>query len=362
MGEILGLGCTHWPILTAPDDKLMRTFNLTLTAPNCPAHFKDKANWPARLHEELGDDGGLSSARAYSRRLADDFRAIRRQLDDFKPDVVLIWGDDQYENFKEDIVPPFCIYGYDDPFLVKPWSAGRDGKPVANRWDESADFTLTVRGHREAAKYLASGLIRRGVDMAYAYKPLHHPGLSHAFLNTLLFLDWDRRGFPYPVVPFAVNCYGSALLQAKGGLAALFAPPGNSDLLPDPPAPAPWRCMDVGANVAEIFADSPYRVALIASASWSHAFLSPKYGYLWADIEGDRLLFDSMCKGDYDVWRQRPLEKIEYAGQHEMLNWMLLIGAMERLERRPVVHDYVESYLFTSQKCFVAFPPAGGLQ
>ena len=32
-----------------------------------------------------------------------------------------------------------------------------------------------------------------GVDMAYAYKPLHFPGIAHAFLNTLLYLDYDRK-------------------------------------------------------------------------------------------------------------------------------------------------------------------------
>ena len=26
----------------------------------------------------------------------------------FKPDVIVMWGDDQYENFKEDIDPALC--------------------------------------------------------------------------------------------------------------------------------------------------------------------------------------------------------------------------------------------------------------
>jgi hypothetical protein len=355
MGEILGLGMTHWPPLAFADERLTGTFKRTLGAPNVPACYKDPANWPARLKEELGSDEGLAAARACSARLADDFRTVRRALDEFNPDLVVIWGDDQYENFKEDIVPPFCVYGYDDEIELRPWQ-GRDG-PRPNRWNEPGDWVFPFHGYREAAKYLTSGLIRHGIDMPYAYKPLHQPGLSHAFLNTLLFLDWDRRGFPYRVIPFAVNCYGSQLLSAKGGLAALFDPPSDRTLLPDPPAPMPWRCMDVGAAVAEIFAASPWRVALIASASWSHAFLSPRHGYLWADIESDRVLFEALKTGDYGVWRQRSIEQTEAAGQHEMLNWMLLVGAMEKLGRRPVVHDYMESYLFTSQKCFVSFPP-----
>ena len=54
--------------------------------------------------------------------------------------------------------------------------------------------------------------------MAYAYKPLHEKaGLGHAFANTLLFLDLDRKGFNYPVLPVAVNCYGSNVVRMRGG-------------------------------------------------------------------------------------------------------------------------------------------------
>lgn len=45
---------------------------------------------------------------------------VRQALDDFDPDFVLIWGDDQYENFKEDIVPAFSVLAYED-MTIKPW-------------------------------------------------------------------------------------------------------------------------------------------------------------------------------------------------------------------------------------------------
>ena len=358
MAEILGLGVTHWPTLCLPNEGLTSVFKRTLTAPNVEACYKDPANWPPELIAELGNDDGLSAANRCGERFGNDFRAIRKILDDFDPDLVLIWGDDQYENFREDVVPAFCLLGYDADFELKPWQngshGGNGGKP--NRWDEPGDWALKLHGHREAAKYLATGLIERGIDMAYAYKPLHHP-MAHAFTNTFLYLDWDRKGFPYPAIPFAINCYGRTLIHAKGGLAHLFQPPRPADEGEDPPAPAPWRCMQVGAAVAEVLAASPYRVALIASSSWSHAFLSPKNGYLWPDHEGDRLLFDAVSRGDYGVWRQRSLAEMEYAGQHEMLNWMALIGAMEALDRRPVIQDYMETYILASDKCFLSFPP-----
>ena len=58
----------------------------------------------------------MSAANRCGERFGNDFRAIRKILDDFNPDLVLMWGDDQYENFREDIVPAFCLLGYEADF------------------------------------------------------------------------------------------------------------------------------------------------------------------------------------------------------------------------------------------------------
>ncbi len=87
MAEIIGLGCTHYPGLLRSDELLPGGFHHLLTAPNVPAEYKDRTNWPAELVAELGNDGGKSSARRYGARMADDFRAIRKALDDFNPDL-----------------------------------------------------------------------------------------------------------------------------------------------------------------------------------------------------------------------------------------------------------------------------------
>src|SRR5215468_3793089 len=59
MGEILGLGCTHYPGLTMPDEQLPGLFHRLLTAPNVPEHYKNAANWPTELVAELGNDEGF---------------------------------------------------------------------------------------------------------------------------------------------------------------------------------------------------------------------------------------------------------------------------------------------------------------
>ena len=89
--------------------------------------------------------------------------------------------------------------------------------------------------------------------MSYAYKPLHQDGLGHAFANTLLYLDLDRKGFDVPVVPVAVNCYGSSVIRYQGGSTE------HSDE-PDPPSPSPRRCFEMGQATARALRDSPWRV------------------------------------------------------------------------------------------------------
>ena len=80
------------------------------------------------------------------------------------------------------------------------------------------------------------------------------------------------------MIPFAVNCYGRGVISNRGGILPHKV---NGQTLEPEPGPSPKRCMEVGATVARVLQDSPYRVALVASSSWSHAFLTAKNNYLW---------------------------------------------------------------------------------
>ena len=240
----------------------------------------------------------------------------------------MIWGDDQHENFTEDIIPPFCVLAYDRiEARHRPRDAGR------NVWGEDAETVFRIPGHREAGKFLARRLLEQDIDVSYAYAPLHHPGLAHAFLNTIMYLDYDRGGFPYPVLAFQVNCYGRRVIAQRGGRASLERALADADL--DPPSPTPKRCMDVGAATARAMREIPWRTALIASSSWSHAFLTDKHHQLYPDIEADQRLYEALRRGDYETWRATPLAAIEASGQQEMLNWYMLAGAWRRWAASP---------------------------
>ena len=76
--------------------------------------------------------------------------------------------------------------------------------------------SFTIKGDRRYGKFVATALLSQGFDIAYSYKPLHGSGLGHAVVNSVLYMDWDRRGFDYPVVPITVNSYGRDLVRAQG--------------------------------------------------------------------------------------------------------------------------------------------------
>src|SRR5207253_3254173 len=158
-------------------------------------------------------------------------------------------------------------------------------------------------------------------------------GLGHAFIRVVLYLDYDRQGWPYPVIPFHVNAYGANLVRSRGGVAHLFS---NDEVETNPPpAPSPARCFALGQAVARVMRASPWRVALVASSSWSHAFLTRKHYYLYPDHDADRALYAALRDGDYDAWRGYSLGAVEESGQHELLSWFCLAGAMAELGRRP---------------------------
>src|ERR1700751_4265892 len=335
-------------------DAYMSSFRTpTLKSERVPEEMKEPARWPEPLRQELAANQDGGAAAEHRRRLVGGFRKAREALDAFAPDVVLIWGDDQYENFREDGVPSFCVFALD---AIDCRPLARPGRSEqGNVWGESADKVFRVDGHRPAGCYLGAELIKADFDVSYAYAMRHELGLPHAFINTILFLDYDRAGFGYPVVPFHVNCYGSSVIAKRGSSAHLTGEADPNAV--DPPGPNPSRCFDVGGAVARVLADSPWRVALIASSSWSHAFLTPKNHYLHPDNAGDRARFDELASGKLARWRELTTEQIEDAGQQEFLNWVCLGGAMHALGREPEIVDYVESYIFNSDKCFALFRP-----
>src|ERR1700692_1239579 len=142
-------------------------------------------------------------------------RLLGKDLDEAKPDVAIVIGNDHMETFFLTSVPTFAIL------------AGERARA------EFARKTYDLPVHQGLAEDLLDKLVQRGFDMAYSQDAV----LGHSFAAVY---EWVIEGRKIPVVPIFVNTYL-------------------------PPLPSPQRCAALGKAIAEIVAERPERVALLAS-------------------------------------------------------------------------------------------------
>ena len=133
MAEILGVGITHYPPLLGEPDTYANLLRMVLKSPHIPAEMKDPSAWPAAMQEQWASE--IDAAQEHQARHQAAFTTVRKAIDDFAPDAVIVFGDDQYENFKEDVIPPFNMYCMDS-FATAPFGFLK-GAP--NIWNAPAD-------------------------------------------------------------------------------------------------------------------------------------------------------------------------------------------------------------------------------
>jgi len=75
---------------------------------------------------------------------------------------------------------------------------------------------------------------------------------------------------------------------------------------------------------------------------------------LWPDVETDSKRRQELESGQFHKWRDLTPEEIRDAGQHEILNWVALAGAMEG--RKVDILTFADCYIFNSEKSVCIFP------
>jgi len=161
------------------------------------------------------------------------------------------------------VVPPFCVLAWADQD-VQPHAHSE----IDNVGENRAIGCSGIQGNPDVGKHLAGQLLEADFDTGYSTNGRRiYP--SPLDCQSVIVLDYERKGLPYPVVGRDFNCYGSSLPAAR----ALFAAgPFDASELNDPPSPRPQRCMALGDAMVKAFMQSSRRVAIVASSSWSHAF------------------------------------------------------------------------------------------
>ena len=160
MGAILGLGTTDFPMLRMVDGTLTGVLDNALKGEHFKEETKDQSKWPEPMQKELGDDHGVKTGAEKRARQVEQFRKLKLALDDFKPDLMLIWSKDNRESLKNFSLPPFWIQAYEKVDLKLFQLFGNPN----NFFEEDPERVDTILGHPEAANLLINGLQDQGFD------------------------------------------------------------------------------------------------------------------------------------------------------------------------------------------------------
>jgi aromatic ring-opening dioxygenase catalytic subunit (LigB family) len=228
--------------------------------------------------------------------LMDVVRDMGRTMLDAQPDALVVVADDHLNVFSFDAIPAFCI---------------RIGQSVEKMMQEGAiefdkaldDLPVRYALHED----LANTLLERGLDASFDFAASWSAPLDHAFLSPVSVLCGDRP-VP-PLVPVWVNCFVK-------------------------PQPMARRCFEVGRHVARVVADSPWNVAVIATGGLSH-FPELSLARLGtSDVEFDRRIVGHLEAGDHEALCALTVKELHETGSHELLNWMVLLGAVSPARAR----------------------------
>lgn len=290
---------------------------LGLAVSHAPSMFRGVAHWPL-IHRVLTagvpqpreiENETAAVLQSYIDRINLGFEALNKQLEAFKPDVLLVVGDDQGEVFTEANMPAFCLFTCAE--VHGSLNIGLIGEP-----EEENHVTLGC--HSELALHLLNRLNGEGFDISESkeLKPLGRPkrGLGHAFTRPVAKVTPQLN---VPVIPLHVNCYF-------------------------PPMPSARKCYELGRSIADAVKDRPEKIAIMASGGLSHDPRGPRAG--WIDTPLDRWVLEQLRTGNSEAL----CHLFEFdsdtlrSGTGEIRSWIVVAGACA--DARATIVDYIPAH------------------
>ncbi|MPZ15566.1 MAG: hypothetical protein GEU73_14290 [Chloroflexi bacterium] len=248
---------------------------------------------PLQLSEETPE-----VVRDQSDRVRRGFGVLRRQLETFRPDALVMLGADNGRVFTQAHVPQFATFLGEEI-----WGSTR----LAELGEEAEDDIVRLQCAGELASFAHRELVGAGFDLNYSQllRPVGQPeyGTAPAFVAPahLLMPQLD-----IPVLPIYVNCRSR-------------------------PAPSGARCYAFGRTLAEVLSERPERIALFASGGLSHDHGGARSG--WVDVPFDEWALDHLARGKGAALQ--PIFEMESdshrGGSAELRVWTIVAGACEAL-------------------------------
>jgi len=325
MAEIvLGIGCAHTPQLHTPAEKWGIRAERDATD-GVPMWYRGERMKYAEVLAARKDQGFAEQTEMSIRqqRLENSYKAIDQLSEIFakaKPDVAIIFGNDQGEMFLDDIKPAFTIMGCPQ-FENMPRTEEQKGRlppgiAIADPGHLPDDELKVFPGHPELAKHICSAAMAADIDVAYSHRQFR-PDPTRAQLS----------GMPHS--------YGFILKQVFRGLGVPTVPVDTNTFFP-PNQPTAQRCYKLGVTVGDAIRnwDVDARVAVVATGGLSHFVVMEDW---------DREIMQAMERNDFDHllgyhegWYQ--------AGSSEIKSWIATGGAMTGSNLTGHIIDYYALY------------------
>jgi Catalytic LigB subunit of aromatic ring-opening dioxygenase len=301
---VFAAGTSHTPMLFASDDTLPR-----FAETDQKMRHRDKEGRPVtygallekadRRFADMVAPENLVARQNIARAAVSRLRAT---LSGAALDIIIVFGDDQNESYREDCRPTFAVYCGDTI---------RNGTVQHKTYNDLPDWYIRNRSaffepaeprdypvHGALALHLSEALSKADFDIAISKSLRAGEGEGHAMAYVHRHV-MDAKA-PIPIVPVFLNTY---------------FPPNQ---------PSPRRCYRLGEVVrqgVETFAGDA-RVGVLASGGLSHFLV---------DEELDRAILKALAEKDGAFLQALPRNKLQ-AGSSEILNWVALAGAAQGID------------------------------
>ncbi len=298
---VLGIGHSHTPQISVDPEEW----------PNLGKTEQPSPHIPDDLEAQLQ----LDCFRQKHARVQGAIKQLGQLLRSADLDAIVIFGDDQHEQFNDENMPSVAIY-HGDRVEVRPRPPRPSGtfptlhlEPTATEYPNAS----------ELAVHLITSLTEQEFEITRSNQLRAERGIGHAF-SFLYQRLWPECNVP--IVPVMVNTY---------------YPPNQ---------PTPKRCHDLGRAVRAALETwtGGKRVGVLASGGLSHIVI---------DEPLDLQVLDALKAKDTRALHAIPRELMK-GGTSEILNWVALDGAVGDLPMTLI--DYIPGYRSRpSTGCAMAF-------
>ena len=295
----LGIGVSHAPgMYMKTEEQWDRLWHILSVDRGIPQ--------PAAVYEEKGEH-----LQEMIRRIDAGHTELKRVYDEYDPEILIILGGDQVEEFDRSNVPQLMMYLGEEAVGSIPGGQMRSAE---------GDATMTMSVDVDFSQWLLTKLVKQeGFDISFSRElknlPGRRKGIPHAFINPASYLlDTERT----KVCLIFENTY-------------------------DPPSLTAKRCYELGKAIARLVKNDPRRITILGSGGLSHDPGGKRSG--WVDVPLDKWFLDQLATGNGRATEAMYTFNSDtmVGGTGENRAWITVAGAMEEMGSNATVLDYVEA-------------------